>query len=133
MIIFLDTNPVIYYVERPPVWGPKAAARLAALKAAGDQAAVSDLVRMECRVGPLKLANAVLLNDFTTFFSSPDVQVFPVTAAACDRASVIRAAHGFKPLDALHLAVAVDNGCGRFLTNDLRLSRFTGIPIEVLT
>jgi predicted nucleic acid-binding protein len=133
VIVFLDTNIVIYYVDRPLVWGPRAAVRLAALKAAGDQAAISDLVRMECRVGPLKSGNAVQLANFTTFFTSPDVQVYHATAAVCDRASVIRAAHGFKPLDALHLAAAIENHCGLFLTNDTRLNRFAGIPIGVLT
>jgi predicted nucleic acid-binding protein len=133
VIVFLDTNIVIYSVERNPVWGPKVVARLAALKAAGDQAAISDLVRMECRVGPLKSGSTVQLADFTAFFASPAVQVFPITAAVCDRASVIRAAYGFKPLDALHLAAAIENRCGLFLTNDTRLNRFAGIPIEVLT
>lgn len=132
MIVFLDTNVVIYLVERTPSWGPKAAVRFAALLAMGAEPAVSDLVRMECRVGPLKFGNAVRLNEFTAFFTAPDMHVFPVTAAVCDRASVIRAVHGFKPLDSLHLAVAVENGCGLFLTNDGRLSKFTGIAIEVL-
>src|ERR1700682_2316576 len=109
VIVFLDTSVVIYYVEQSPVWGPKAAVRLAALQTAGDQMAVSDLVRMECRVGPLKSGAAALLNNFTAFFAAPDVQVFPVTAAVCDRASAIRATHGFKPLDSLHLAAAVQN------------------------
>jgi predicted nucleic acid-binding protein len=133
VIVFLDTNIVIYSVERNLVWGPKVAVRLAALKGAGDEAAISDLIRMECRVGPLKSGNMVRLNEFDAFFASPEVQVFPATAAVCDRASEIRAAHGFKPLDALHLAAAIENHCGLFLTNDTRLSRFAGIPIEVLT
>jgi uncharacterized protein len=133
VIAFLDTNIVIYFAEKNPVWGPKATARYAAILAAGDEPAVSDLVRMECRIGPLKSGNTVRLNEFDAFFASPDVHVFAATPAVCDRASEIRAAYGFKPLDALHLAAAVENGCGLFLTNDTRLNRFTGIPIEVLT
>jgi predicted nucleic acid-binding protein len=133
VIVFLDASVVIYIVQQPPVWGPKAAARLAALKASGDQPAVSDLVRMECRVVPLKTGDSTLLSDFTAFFTAGNIQVFPVTAAVCDRASAIRAAHGFKPLDSLPLAAAVENGCGLFLTGDLRLSRFTGVTVEVLT
>ena len=66
-------------------------------------------------------------------FTSPDVQVLPVSAAVCDRAARIRAQYGFKPLDALHLAAAVEYGCTLFLTNDGRLTKFTAIPIEVLT
>jgi predicted nucleic acid-binding protein len=119
-------------VEQPPVWGLKAAARIAAFKA-GDQAAVSDLVRMECRVGPLKSSDSFLLNNFAAFFAAPDLQVFPITAAVCDRASAIRATYGFRPLDSLHLATAVENQCGLFLTNDARLNRFVGLPLEVLS
>ena len=33
----------------------------------------------------------------------------------------------------VHLAAAVDYGCGLFLTNDARLTAFPGIPIEILT
>ena len=82
---------------------------------------------------PLKAGDATLLSDFTAFFTAGNIQVFPATAAVCDRASVIRASHGFKPLDSLHLAAAVENGCGLFLTGDIRLKRFTGIAVEVLT
>jgi predicted nucleic acid-binding protein len=132
-MVYLDACPVIYFVEQPPLWGPKAVARIAALQAAGESLAVSDLTRMECRVGPLKSGNMALLADFTTFFGSADVQVLPVTGAVFDRAAVIRATHGFKPLDALHLAAAVVHGCTLFLTNATRLSSFPDIPVDVLT
>ncbi|HEX5271378.1 MAG TPA: type II toxin-antitoxin system VapC family toxin [Gemmataceae bacterium] len=132
-MVFLDTAPVIYFVEAHPDWGPKAAARLTALQAAGEVLAVSDLVRMECLVKPLKAGDTALVADFGTFFTSPGVSVLPVTAAVCDRAALIRAAHNFKPLDSLHLAAAVVHGCTRFLTNDTRLGRFPDIPVDVLT
>jgi predicted nucleic acid-binding protein len=131
-MVFLDTAPVIYYVELHPVWGPKAAARLAALQAAGEVLAVSDLVRMECLVKPLRVGDAALVSDFATFFTAPGVVVLPLTAAVADRAALIRATHNFKPLDSLHLATAVVHGCTGFLTNDLRLNRFPDIPVEVL-
>ncbi len=41
-MVFLDANPIIYYVEQPAVWGPKASARLAGLRAAGDDFAVAE-------------------------------------------------------------------------------------------
>jgi predicted nucleic acid-binding protein len=131
-MVFLDTAPVIYFVEHHPVWGPKATSRLAAFQAAGEFLALSDLVRMECLVKPLQLGDAALVSDFGTFFTAPGVIVLPVTAAVCDRAALIRATHNFKPLDSLHLAAAVVHGCTRFLTNDSRLSRFPDIPVEVL-
>jgi predicted nucleic acid-binding protein len=132
-MVFLDTSPVIYFVEQPPIWGLKAKARITTLLAAGEQLAVTDLVRMECLVGPLKQGDAKVESDFRTFFASPDLQVLPITAAVCERAARVRAAQGFKPLDSLHLAAPVEHGCTRFLTNDFRLSSFPDIPIEVLS
>ena len=132
-MVFLDANPVIYFVEQPPTWGPKAKARITALVGAGEQLAVTDIVRMECLVGPLKQGDLQMESDFRTFFTSPDVRVLPIVAAVCERAARIRATHGFKPLDSLHLAAAVEHGCTLFLTNDGRLSSFPGIPVEVLS
>ena len=132
-MVFLDAAPLICLIEQPPTFGPKAAARIATLLGAGERLAVSDLVRMECQVGPLKANDAILLAKFATFFRSPDVQVLPVSTAVCDRAARIRAQYGFKPLDALHPAAAVEHCRTLFLTNDGRLTKFTAIPIEVLT
>ena len=133
MIAYLDANVVIYLVEQHPTWGPRAAARIAVLRAAGDQIAVSDLNRTECLVGPFASGDTALASQFQAFFSNPSAQVFPLTAAVCERAARVRADHGFRPLDALHLAAAVEHGCGLFLTNDAQLVRFPAIPVEVLT
>ncbi|MCI0456592.1 MAG: PIN domain-containing protein [Gemmataceae bacterium] len=132
MIAYLDSNCVIYFVERVAVWWPKVAARLAALRAAGDEIAVSDLARTECLVGPLVTGSGTLLASFQAFFADPDIRVFPLTPAVCERAARIRAAYRFKLPDALHLAAAIEHGCGLFLTNDAQLARCTDIAVEVL-
>ncbi len=132
-MIFLDASLVIYLIAQPPIWGAKATARITALLATGERLASSDLIRMECQVGPLKAGNNFLLGKFITFFASPDVQVLPVTATGCDRAARVRAIHNFKPLDSLHLSTAIEIGCTRFMTGDAQLGRFPDIPVEVLT
>ena len=73
MMVFLDANPVIYLIEQPANLGSKVTARVADLLASGERLAVSDLVRMECQVGPLKANDAELLARYATFFSSPDL------------------------------------------------------------
>jgi predicted nucleic acid-binding protein len=95
-MVFLDSSPVIYFVERTPRWGAKVAARIAALRGAGAQLVVSDLVRMETAIGPLKANDPTRLADFATFFAAPHVTVLPITATVCDRAARIRAQYGFK-------------------------------------
>jgi len=130
--VFLDTNAVVYFVEQPPHWGPKVTARIISFRAAGEQLAVSDLVRMECIVRPLKVNDSKRFADLASFFAAPDVTVLPITPAVCDRAARIRATHGFKPLDSLHLAAAVEHGCTRFLTNDAPLQKFPDIIVELI-
>jgi predicted nucleic acid-binding protein len=132
VLTYLDSVIVIYLIEQPPVFGARAATKVGAILANGDRLAVSDVVRLECRVGPLMAGNATRLAEFDAFFASPDVQVVPVTTAVFDRAALIRARHRFRLADSLNLAAAVEAGCGALLTNDQRLSRFPDVPVEVL-
>jgi predicted nucleic acid-binding protein len=133
MNLFLDTNIVVYAVENPALFGPKANARLAVARAAGDILMISDLVRMEALVGPLKHRNAALQQDYHQFFASSGMTVVGISAAVCDRAAVVRANHNLKSMDALQLAAALEHGATVFLTADARLSSFTGLTVEVLT
>lgn len=135
MRICLDANCVIYLVEKNPLWAPKIVTRLAEATGAGDRVAVSDLARSECLIGPLNAGDAAVLADYQRFFSSPAVEMLPMTAAVCERAAEIRVASALriKLPDALHLAAALEHGCTLFLTNDLQLGRFPGISVEILT
>src|SRR5947207_16011424 len=110
MILYLDTNVVIYVVEGNPTFAPKAAIRLAAAQSAGDSFMVSDLTRMECLVGPLKTNNTAVEASFHAFLTRPDVRVVPITGAVCDRAARIRASDNFRPMAALKLAEAAEHG-----------------------
>lgn len=80
----------------------------------------------------MALNNIAVLAQYDAFFAHPDVQVVPLTAAVCDRATEIRARQRFQLGDSLNLAAAVEAGCNIFLTNDTRLNAFTGLTIEVL-
>jgi predicted nucleic acid-binding protein len=132
MIVYLDTNIIIYAVEAPPALGLRAQVRIASARAAGDSFMLSDLTRMECLVGPLRSGDAVLEAQFRAFFALPEVRVVPISPAVCDRAARIRATTRFKPMDALQLAAAVEHGANRFLTNDTRLNTFPALTVEVL-
>src|SRR5947209_6293452 len=122
MIVCLDVNIVIYYVERDPVWHPRVVARLTAARAAGDALAVSDAARLECLVGPFRSGDTTVLAEYHAFFADPAIQVLPTTSAVWERAAAIRAAFNFKPMDSIHLATAAEHSCDLFLTNDAQLS-----------
>jgi len=132
MRIYCDSVILIYFLEGTAAFQARASARLAALSAAGDRVVVSDLVRLECRMHPIRLGNVTALADYDTLFAQANVEWVPITTAVFDRATVIRATHNFKLGDSLHLAAAVEASCDSFLTKDHRLAGFTDIPVEVL-
>jgi len=132
MLVDLDSVICIYAVEGSPSFQAGARARLAVMRAAGDQPAISDLTRLECRVKPIRLGAAAALADMEAFLSASDVVRVPMPTAVYERACRIRAVHNFKLADSLHLAAAIEGGCKVFLTNDRRLSGFPDILVEVL-
>lgn len=132
MMIYFDSVILIYLFDHTGAFQVRAANRLASVEAAGEQIALTDLSRLECRVQPIHLGDTAKLAVFDAFFARSDVQRLPLTTAVFDRATVIRATLNLKLGDSLHLAAALEAGCDRFLTNDTRLRRCTAIPVEVL-
>ncbi|MEX0713941.1 MAG: PIN domain-containing protein [Pirellulales bacterium] len=128
----MDSVILIYFLDHVGTLQARAAKRLAALRSAGDQIVISDLVRMECRVIPIRMGDSARLAHFDSFFAHPDVQAVPITTAVFDRATRIRATHGYKAIDSINLAAAAEGHCGLFLTNDTKLSRFPDLTVETI-
>lgn len=132
MLIYCDSGILIYWLDHIGPFNLRAEARVAALEQAGDRVAISDLTRLECRVGVLKRRDVAALKVFDDFFARADIELVPLTASVFDRAAQLRVDLNVKTPDALHLAAAIESGCDRFLCNDHRLSRCTDIPVEIL-
>ena len=108
MLIYCDSVILIYYLDHVGPFQVRADKRLATLRVARDEIAVSDLTRLECRVKPMQLGDAQALSKFDGFFALADVHLVPLSGAVYYRATRIRATHRFKTADALHLAAAVE-------------------------
>ena len=50
-----------------------------ALRGGGDLLVVTEIVRMECLVGPIKAGDTALLAEFAAFFAAPGVVIQPIT------------------------------------------------------
>lgn len=129
MRLYLDTAPVIYTIERVPLYAVAIDNRLSDT---GVVLVASDLTRMECRVMPLRNNNADLLKDYDDYFREAVDEIVILSREVIDRATDIRAKYRFKTPDAIHLAAAVTSSCDAFLTNDRRLDRFKDIIIEIV-
>jgi len=127
--LYLDTAPIIYTIERVPLYNVAVDKRLSG---AGIVRVASDLTRMECRVKPLRDGDADLLRDYDDYFREAVTEIVALSREVMDCATDIRAQYGFKTPDAIHLAAAVITSCDIFLTNDHRLNRFSDIAIEIV-
>lgn len=79
MRIYLDSAPVIYTVEEVSPYAAIVDKRLAA---PGVTRVASDLTRMECRIKPLRLADATLLQDFDDFFTGAVSEIVSLTSSS---------------------------------------------------
>ncbi len=132
--VYLDASCIVYLIEAASPFHAAVVARVARDRT--DPSAVvitSRLSRLECRVRPLREGNSTLLSAYDAFFSSARLIVAEVNAAVIERATDLRAHHGFKSPDAIHLATAIDEGASAFLTGDAQLVRCAELNVEVLT
>lgn len=119
--VYLDSCIVIYLIQAPPEIRDAVRGELRPSEGQPPLAYVSALTRLECRVRPLRENAPELLTAYDRFFGSRDLRRCRLTGAVYDRATELRAEHGVKTPDALHLAAALDSGCDEFWTNDRRL------------
>jgi predicted nucleic acid-binding protein len=95
-----------------------------------DTLCSSQFVLGELLVGPLQAGDPVAETAIQQFFDSDNVTMLPYTAQAVRFFAELRAHHGVKALDALHLAIAATSGVDLFLTHDRRLHKLVapGLP-----
>jgi uncharacterized protein len=73
-----------------------------------------------------------LLGRYDSLFGAGRVAVIDVSTKVIDRATELRARHGFKSPDAIHLATALESGANEFWTGDAALSRCTDVVVTLL-
>jgi len=116
--IYLDSCIVIYWLEGEPALANAISAKVA--EAAEAELCISDLVRLECRVGPLRSGDTELLQAMEALLAR--LTTLPIDAVVFDLAAELRVRHGLKTPDAIHAAAAIRHGCSELWTNDRRLA-----------
>jgi predicted nucleic acid-binding protein len=131
-LVYFDTNPVIYSVERHPVYGPLVRPLWQAAKAKTIEIVSSELVLMESLVGPLKSGDATLAHAYEQLFQQAQTRLLPITQSILREAARLRATTRLKTPDALHAATATHAGCVLFVTNDVGFRGVAGLPLLIL-
>ena len=131
-LAYLDSCVITYVLDEDPRFGPSARATLADLRQQRLQPVISPLVRLECLVRPMALAESERLHRYHSF-----LQLFPVLTIhdrTFELATELRAGHRLRTPDAIHLATALSHHCHTLITNDQRLNQAAGdLRIRCLT
>jgi predicted nucleic acid-binding protein len=131
--IFLDSAPVIYYVERNPTYIPVVSPIFERIDRGAVTAITSPVTLAECLVWPLRNANHRLERDFVELITfGANTRLVPLGGSVGRRAAQLRARYNITLTDALQVATAIETNCDVFLTNDLDLRRVTELQILVL-
>ena len=131
--VFLDTAPLIYFLDDDVNFGQKAKSVFQEILSNGKAIVSSAITCHEYLVFPYRTHNQKKIDVFFEFTGSCGIELIPVSAKIAETAAKIRAEYkDFKAMDALQLAVAVEIGCDLFLTNDKQLKQFTGIKCITL-
>jgi predicted nucleic acid-binding protein len=132
--IFLDTAPVIYFVENHPTYAPIVQPIFNRLDNGDLIAVVSPITLAECLVLPYKLKKPSVTKIFTELLvHSPSVLFSPLDDIIAGQAAELRALYNLALADAFQIAVAIHTHCDAFLTNDVELKRVTEIPIFIIS
>lgn len=125
---FLDTAPLIYFLDDDANFGEKMRCILEVLLGADRKVVSSVITCDEYLVYPFRTNNQEKIDVFFEFTKDCGIDLTPITVEIAMKAAAIRAKYEhFKPMDALQLAAAVETGCDVFLTNDKQLKQFTEI------
>lgn len=123
--VFLDTTPLIYFLDNDIHFGDKVRKIFEEILEKGQKMVSSSITCAEYLVYPYRTRNQEKIDVFFEFTGDNGIELIPVTVETAKRAAAIRAEYrDFKAMDSLQLAIAVETNCDLFLTNDKQLRQF---------
>ncbi len=131
--LFLDTAPVIYFVERNPQYLPYVRAVFEHIRDRLLIAVTSPVTLAECLVRPYRLGQTELQQEFIDLITGIEgIEFAGIDQTIALQAAQIRARYNLQLPDAFQIAVALAAGCEAFLTNDVIFRRVTELQVLVL-
>lgn len=130
--LFLDTAPVIYFVERNPSFVDRVDSIFERFESEIIPV-VGSVTVAECLVGALQMSLTDLEQAYMAIFGSDDVLFVENTLTISQEAARVRVQYNLQLPDALQIAAAMGSGCQAFLTNDAQLKRIAELDILLVS
>ncbi len=129
--IFIDTAPIIYYIEAHPKFGPLAKEVVSTFQS-GNLNSIITLA--EVLPKPIERGDEKLARKFAEFLKhGRNLTMIEISEGTAETAGKLRGRYPFlKTVDAIQLAAALEVGAGAFLTNDMRLQQFNELKVLAL-
>lgn len=130
--IYIDSNIIIYIVERAPRYYASLASLLSASAQGLARVITSELSVLECLVVPMRTGDQAMVSAYLQIFSQTDLSCIPINRDVLMEAAQLRAQYpALRTPDSIHWATARIEGADRLLTNDQNLLRLAaGFAID---
>lgn len=132
--IFIDTAPIIYYIEAHPKFGPLSKKVVDAFQSGVLNAFTSIISLVEVLPKPIESEKKRLVKKFADFLRyGKNLTLIEISADIAQRAGELRGQYTFlRTMDAIQISVALEVGADAFLTNDIKLKQIKEIKVLVL-
>lgn len=131
--LFLDTSPLVYYVEEDARYLARVDPVFEQIDAGALDAVTSPVTLAECLVVPIRKGQSnleqtfadLIVNGNNVLFATIDYQI-------ASKAAELRARYNLTLTDAFQIATALNMGCDALLTNDAIFKRITELDVIML-
>ena len=132
--IFIDTAPIIYYIEAHSQYGALAKIIVEYFQQNKITAFTSVLTLTEVMSKPIEKGNEKLARKFADFLQyGKNLKILEITSGIAESAAKLRGQYSFlKTIDAVQIAAAIDIRADAFLTNDKKLKNIKDIKVILL-
>ncbi len=132
--IFIDTAPIIYYIEAHPQFGPLTKEAVNAFQAGRLTAFASVVTLTEVLSKPVEVGDEKLAMKFSEFLKyGRNLNLIEISTGIAENAGRLRGKYSsLRTVDAIQISVAIDIGADAFLTNDKKLKQIKEIKVLVL-
>jgi predicted nucleic acid-binding protein len=132
--IFVDTAPIIYYIEAHPQFGTLAKEIVDSFQSEKLSAFSSVITLAEVLPKPFEAGDEKLARKFVEFLKyGKNLGLIEISAGIAERAGKLRGQYSdLRTIDAIQISAAIDVGADAFLTNDKKLKQIKEIKVLIL-
>jgi len=132
--VFIDTAPIIYYIEAHPQFGPLAKEIVDSFRSGKLIALSSVITLVEVLPKPIERGNDELARKFSKFLKTgKNIKLLDISADIAELAGRLRGQYkSLRALDAIQIAASISAGAGAFITNDVKLRQIKEVKSIIL-